>query len=37
MPGAWREPNGKRRLAGDTAPAAPTDEVKDLRCETGSL
>ncbi len=28
---------GKRRLAGDTARAATTDEVKDLRRETGAL
>src|SRR5271168_5138128 len=28
---------GKRRLAGDTARAATTDEVKDLRQETGAL
>ena len=28
---------GKRRLAGDTARAATTDEVKDLRCEAGAL
>jgi transposase len=28
---------GKRRLAGDTAPAATTDEVKDLRSETTTL
>ncbi len=31
MPGAWRAVKGKRRLAGDTARAATTDEVKD-RC-----
>ena len=29
--------NGKRRLAGDTARAATTDEVKDLRREAGAL
>jgi transposase len=28
---------GKRRLAGDTARAATTDEVKDLRSETTTL
>jgi hypothetical protein len=28
---------GKRRLAGDTARAANTDEVKDLRCEARGL
>jgi transposase len=28
---------GKRRLAGDTARAATTDEVKDLRKEAGAL
>ncbi len=28
---------GKRRLAGDTACAATTDEVKDLRREAGAL
>jgi transposase len=28
---------GKRRLAGDTARAATTDEVKDLRCEASAL
>jgi hypothetical protein len=28
MPGAWREPKGKRRLAGDTARAATSDEVQ---------
>jgi transposase len=28
---------GKRRLAGDTARAATTDEVKDLRREAGTL
>ena len=28
---------GKRRLAGDTAHAATTDEVKDLRSEAGAL
>ena len=28
---------GKRRLAGDTARAATTDEVRDLRRETGAL
>ena len=28
---------GKKRLAGDTARAASTDEVKDLRRETGAL
>jgi transposase len=28
---------GKRRLAGDTARAATTDEVKDLRSETTAL
>ena len=28
---------GKRRLAGDTTRAAPTDEVKDLRREAGAL
>src|SRR5213079_5974 len=28
---------GKRRLAGDTARAATTDEVKDLRQETTAL
>ena len=28
---------GKRRLAGDTARAATTDEVKDLRCEARDL
>lgn len=28
---------GKRRLAGDTARAATTDEVKDLRRESGAL
>lgn len=28
---------GKRRLAGDTARAATTDEVKDLRREAGAL
>jgi transposase len=28
---------GKRRLAGDTARAATSDEVKDLRRETGVL
>lgn len=30
-------PNGKRRLAGDTARAATTDEVKDLRQEARTL
>ena len=29
--------NGKRRLAGDTARAATSDEVKDLRREAGAL
>ena len=29
--------NGKRRLAGDTARAATTDEVKNLRREAGAL
>ena len=28
---------GKRRLSGDTARAATTDEVKDLRREAGAL
>jgi len=28
---------GKRRLAGDTSRAATSDEVKDLRRETGAL
>lgn len=28
---------GRRRLAGDTAGAASTDEVKDLRCEAHEL
>ncbi|TXN36519.1 hypothetical protein FV233_29360, partial [Methylobacterium sp. WL7] len=28
---------GKRRLSGDTARAATTDEVRDLRRETGAL
>ena len=28
---------GKRRLAGDTARAATTDEVKDLRREASAL
>ena len=28
---------GKRRLAGDTARAATSDEVRDLRCEAGAL
>ena len=28
---------GKRRLAGDTARAATTDEVKDLRRKAGAL
>ncbi len=28
---------GKRRLAGDTARAATTDEVRDLRCESSAL
>ena len=28
---------GKHRLAGDTARAATTDEVKDLRCEASAL
>jgi transposase len=28
---------GKRRLAGDTARAATSDEVKDLRRESGAL
>src|SRR5258707_8874403 len=28
---------GKKRLAGDTAPAAPSDEVKDLRREGHAL
>jgi transposase len=28
---------GKRRLAGDTARAATTGEVQDLRCEAGAL
>lgn len=28
---------GKKRLAGDTAGAATTDEVKDLRSEAGAL
>ncbi len=28
---------GKRRLAGDTARAATTDEVKDLRRESSAL
>ena len=37
MPGAWREPNGKRRLAGDTARAATSGEVQDLRREAGAL
>ncbi len=33
-----REPTqGKRRLAGDTARAATTDEVKDLRRESRDL
>jgi transposase len=31
----WK--HGKRRLAGDTARAANTDEVKDLRRETRDL
>ena len=30
-------PNGKRRLAGDTARAATADEVKNLRREAGAL
>ena len=37
MPGAWREPNGKRRLAGDTARAATSGEVQDLRREARAL
>jgi transposase len=37
MPGAWREPKGKRRLAGDTARAATTGEVQDLRREARAL
>ena len=37
MPGAWREPNGKRRLAGDTARAETADEVRYLRCEARAL
>ena len=37
MPGAWREPKGKRRLAGDTARAANSDEVRDLRKEARDL
>ena len=28
---------GKKRLAGDTARAATSDEVKDLRCEASAL
>jgi transposase len=28
---------GKRRLAGDTARAATSDEVKDLRLQAGAL
>lgn len=28
---------GKKRLAGDTARAATTDEVKELRCEARDL
>ena len=28
---------GKKRLAGDTARAANTDEVKDLHCEARDL
>ena len=35
--GSSTAPNGKRRLAGDTARAATTDEVKALRQETRSL
>lgn len=30
-------PNGKRRLTGDTARAATTDEVQDLRREARNL
>ena len=37
MLGAWREPKGKRRLAGDTARAATSDEVQDLRRESRAL
>ena len=35
----WKESMeaGKRRLAGDTARAATSDEVKDLRREAGAL
>ena len=35
--GSLAPSNGKRRLAGDTARAATTDEVKDLRREAGAL
>ena len=37
MPGAWREPKGKRRLVGDTSRAANSDEVHDLRKEARDL
>jgi transposase len=35
--GSSAAPNGKRRLAGDTARAATTDEVKELRQEARAL
>jgi hypothetical protein len=35
--GSSAAPNGKRRLAGDTARAATTDEVKTLRHEARTL
>jgi transposase len=35
--GSSTAPNGKRRLAGDTARAATTDEVKALRQEASAL
>ena len=35
--GSSAAPNGKRRLAGDTARAATTDEVKALRQEARAL
>jgi transposase len=35
--GSSTAPNGKRRLAGDTARAATTDEVKELRQEARAL
>lgn len=35
--GSSARPNGKRRLAGDTARAATSDEVKALRQEARAL